>query len=86
SFGLTSWFVKNIQDEMDWFQRKGEDVVGAFILPPLQVVASAINFCTFLISAQHLFQIPFKSIREVLSSRELLHQANSKRKNKSDED
>jgi hypothetical protein len=29
------------------------------------VVASAINFCTLLITSKHLFELPFRSINDI---------------------
>ncbi|MBY0472518.1 hypothetical protein K2X30_15240 [bacterium] len=63
---LTLGMIEQIKKEMDWIEKKGNDVLAAFILPPLQVVAAAINFCTLLIISQHIFEIPLKEIRDVM--------------------
>ena len=42
-----------------------------FICPPLQILASCINFCTLILSNEHLFQLPFKSYQDILSAKEL---------------
>jgi len=63
--GSSSEFVNKIKEETDWIQLKGEEVLASFMLPPLQVVAASINFCTLLVASSHLFELPFKSIREI---------------------
>lgn len=63
--GSSSEFVNKIKEETDWIQLKGEEVLASFMLPPLQVVAASINFCTLLVASSHLFELPFKSIRDI---------------------
>lgn len=65
SFQLIGNLILQIKSEMEWVRSKGEDLLGAFILPPLQVVAGAINFCTLLIAKQHLFKLPFRHVNEL---------------------
>ncbi|MEE8149803.1 MAG: hypothetical protein V3T75_05055 [candidate division Zixibacteria bacterium] len=65
-------FVNRIKDEMEWMQAKGEEVLAALMLPPLQVVAAALNFCTLLLNSNHLFELPFKSMSAVTDTRTLL--------------
>ncbi len=64
--------VDVIKKDINWCHEKGDEVISAFVLPPLQIIAASINFCTLLITANHLFEIPFKSYKEVLSARELI--------------
>jgi hypothetical protein len=49
------------------------------MLPPLQVVAAAINFCTMLLNSNHLFSLPFKSISSIASSRVMLKNIDNRR-------
>jgi hypothetical protein len=67
-----SSFLGQIKEDMEWFQHQGEKLLGSFILPPLQVFAAAVNFCTLLINGKHLFEIPFKSIRDIKDATTLL--------------
>jgi len=55
-----------IKDEMTWVNEKGDELIGSFILPPLQVIGSAVNFCTLLILADRLFELPFTSMDDVV--------------------
>jgi hypothetical protein len=71
-------FVNRIKEEMGWMQTKGEELLAALMLPPLQVVAAALNFCTLLLNSNHLFELPFKSMSAVTDTKMLL--ANSTKK------
>lgn len=62
---VSSDFMSRIKKETSWIQGKGEELLASFILPPLQVVAAAINFCTLLISTNHLFELPFNNIEAI---------------------
>ena len=68
----TSNLLDHIKNDMAWFQQKGEELLASFILPPLQVIAVGINFCTLLLIGRHLFTVPFKSIRDITDSAVLL--------------
>ncbi|MFQ5651257.1 MAG: hypothetical protein ACE5IY_15065 [bacterium] len=63
-------FMAKIKQDMAWVQRTGDDLLGSFALPPLQVVAAAINFCMLLISGQHLFRLPFVSMADLRAATE----------------
>ncbi|MEZ4741184.1 MAG: hypothetical protein R3B45_01855 [Bdellovibrionota bacterium] len=69
-------YIKNgfetVKNDMEWLSQKGDEIIGSFILPPLQIVAASINFCTLLISANHLFELPFKSFKNLLMAQELI--------------
>ena len=79
TFAYTVGFYFHIKTDLKFIQEKGDDLLGAFILPPLQVVSAVVNFFTLLVAGHHLFQIPFKSIRDVMHSKDLLAPANGKK-------
>jgi hypothetical protein len=62
-------FISKIKEESDWAKAKGDELLAAFMLPPLQVVAATINFCVLLVSGKHLFELPFTSIESVMRSK-----------------
>ncbi|MCH8957546.1 hypothetical protein IIA28_19870 [candidate division KSB1 bacterium] len=66
---LSTNFMNKIKEDMVWIQKAGDDLLASFILPPLQVIAAAINFCTLLVSGQHLFELPIKSIADAIQIR-----------------
>lgn len=71
--------VDRIRKDIDWCHDKGDEILSAFILPPLQIVAAAINFATMLISAKHLFQLPFKSYKDMLHADSLINRVKDDR-------
>jgi hypothetical protein len=72
SFALTSQMITQMKSEGVWIEKHGEALVGAFIIPPLQVVAGASNFCTLLIITQHVFELPFRTLDDLKDARTLL--------------
>ena len=65
----TDQFVGRLKDDEKWLRLQIEEVIGAFVLPPLQIVACAINFVTLLLTNKHLFELPFKDINELKEAR-----------------
>ncbi len=82
TFAYTVGFYYHIKTDLKFVQEKGDDLLGAFLLPPLQVLSATLNFFTLLVTGHHLFHIPFKSIRDVMHSSDLLQTANAKKAKK----
>lgn len=78
SFLLTGNLINQIKSEAKWIQEYSNDLLSSFILPPLNVIAAALNFMTLLLISQHLFELPFKNISELKEARELLKKATQK--------
>ena len=76
---ITLGFIDQIKKEMSDLQKRGDDVLSAFVIPPLQIVAACVNFATLLLSNQHLFELPFKSVEQVMSSKVVLHSVSKKK-------
>jgi hypothetical protein len=70
--GTSSKFISKLKEDTNWIQEKGEELLESFMLPPLQVIAAAINFFTLLIANYHLFEFPFKSIEDITKSKDIL--------------
>ncbi|OQW49325.1 MAG: hypothetical protein A4S09_12480 [Proteobacteria bacterium SG_bin7] len=79
SFILTGNLIGQIKSEAKWIQEYSNDLLGSFILPPLNVIAAGLNFLMLLLIGQHLFDLPFKNISELKEARELLQKASAKR-------
>lgn len=69
---LSNGYIESLKENNTWIQAKGQELLEALMLPPLQVVAAAINFCILLISGDHLFEIPLRNFAEVTDSKHLL--------------
>jgi hypothetical protein len=61
----TDEYMTAIKDNIDWVQEKGDELIEAFMLPPLQLVASAINFCTLLVANKHMFELPLTDMESL---------------------
>jgi hypothetical protein len=79
SFYFTVNLVSQIKQDTDWVSNRGDDLVAAFLLPPLQILAAGINFCMVLFSTQHLFELPFKSFNDIKDARALMSRFDSSR-------
>jgi hypothetical protein len=66
-----SYWLRTRQ-ESAWIKQRGEDLLAAFMLPPLQVVACAINFCTLCLLNKHLFSLPFENFEAIRYSEKLI--------------
>lgn len=58
-------FMEKIKKDSQWIQEKSEEVLASFMLPPLQVIAAALNFLTLLFIGKHLFDLPFKKFSDI---------------------
>lgn len=76
-FEFSADFMDDIKEDTAWIQSKGEQLLEAFMLPPLQVIAAALNFCALLIAGRHLFELPLQSIRDVKTSKALMDEYSS---------
>jgi hypothetical protein len=65
-------FIEKLKNEAEWVRTKGDELLASFMLPPLQVVAAAVNFFALLVNGRHLFDLPFTNIDSILSSKALL--------------
>ncbi len=78
---LSVEFMQKIKSDTEWIQTKAEELLEALMLPPLQVIASAINFLTLLITSKHLFELPFKNMEDIKKSTVLIESLSVKSKN-----
>ena len=72
---VSSEFMARLKEEAEWVKTKGEELLAAFMLPPLEIVAATINFGALLLNGRHLFQLPFKGFYAIQSAKALLAEA-----------
>ena len=72
-------FMEKIKAEVTWMREKGDELLSSLMLPPLQVVAAGVNFCTMLLMSRHIFDLPFKSMSAIGSSKTLLKKIDDNR-------
>jgi hypothetical protein len=72
---ISSWWRQPLQEfknEIDWLHQKFNELLEFLTLPVLQVMAVILNFCTILLTSKPVFNLPFKSLRDVMDTREIL--------------
>ncbi len=82
TFAYTVGFYYHLKTDLKFIQEKGDELLGAFVLPPLQVLSAVLNFFTLLVAGHHLFSIPFRSFKDVMHSKELLQASNGRKDRK----
>ncbi|MFQ5797867.1 MAG: hypothetical protein ACE5H0_04130 [Bacteroidota bacterium] len=71
-FGISAEIIDKIKENTTWMLKKTDELMASFMLPPLQVVAASINFLALLVTSNHLFVLPFKTMGDILNSRALV--------------
>ncbi len=71
-FAWTKEMISHVKAEIGWFRTTGKELLEAFILPPLQLIAATINFFTVFVTGRHLFRLPLKSLHAFMETGELL--------------
>jgi len=67
--------IEQVRKEFEWALEKGNEVFQAFLIPPLQILAASVNFCTFLFTSIPVFEIPLTKMDQIMSSKGLLENA-----------
>jgi hypothetical protein len=70
-----NWWRAPLEDfkrEVGWLHGKANELMEYLMLPVLHVAAAVLNFAMILVTARPVFSIPFKSLQEVIETRELL--------------
>jgi len=67
--------IEQVRKEFEWALEKGNEISNAFLLPPLQLLAASVNFCTFLFTSIPIFEIPLTKVDQIMSSKGLLENA-----------
>ncbi|HXN06889.1 MAG TPA: hypothetical protein VN944_07495 [Nitrospiria bacterium] len=72
---LISWWKKPLEDlkqELTFLHAKGIEFLEYLALPALNVLGALLNFSLVLVAARPIFSLPFKSLKEVMDTREIL--------------
>lgn len=73
------WWRKPIQEfknEIEWLHKKFNELLEFLTLPILQVLAVILNFFMILLTARPIFNLPFKELKDVMDTREVLIERN----------
>jgi hypothetical protein len=69
---VSNGFMNSLKNDAEWAREKGQEVLESFMLPPLQIIAAAINFFTLLVNGMHLFELPFQTLEDIKPSNVLI--------------
>ncbi len=72
---VSSWWKQPLQEfknEIDWLHQKFNELLEFLTLPILQVLAAIINFIMILLTARPIFNLPFKELKDVMDTKEIL--------------
>jgi len=72
-------FSGQLRTEFQWVGAEGERLLEAFLVPPMQVVAAALNFVTLLVSNRHFIDLPLQKVEDFKDARLLVAELNSSR-------
>jgi hypothetical protein len=72
-------FTNQLQKEFSWVGTEGERLMDAFLVPPMQVVAAALNFVTLLVANRHFVELPLETVRDLTDARTLVVETNHTR-------
>lgn len=75
---VLSWtkeMIGHVKRDIGWFQSAGMQLLEAYVLPPLQVIAATINFFMLLFAGRHMFQMPLKTLHTFMETGEILKMA-----------
>ncbi len=60
--------INALKAEREWFKKEGREVFELMSLPILQLLAAGFNFGVVLITGRPHFNLPFRSLDDVLAS------------------
>jgi len=69
------WWKAPMEDfkrEIGWLHNKSEEFLEFVALPALHVIAAVFNFLMILLIAKPVFSLPFKGLKEIMETREVL--------------
>jgi hypothetical protein len=72
-------FSGQLRNEFNWVGAEGERLLESFLVPPMQVVAAALNFVTLLVSNRHFIDLPLQTVRDFKDARLLVAELNNAR-------
>lgn len=70
-----TWWRQPLADfkrEVGWLHEKSDQLLEYLGLPAMHLLAAALNFGMVLITARPVFSLPFKNLKEVTDTREVL--------------
>jgi hypothetical protein len=63
--------IQDFKRETDWLHAKGQEILEYLALPFLHVLAAALNFVMILIASKPVINLPLKSLKDIMDTREI---------------
>ena len=70
--GMKHNLLSDFKREVGWLHERAGELMEFLMLPVLHVAAALLNFAMILVVGKPVFGIPFKSLKDVVETRELL--------------
>ncbi len=64
--------IGHVKAEIGWFRNTGKELLEAYVLPPLQLIAATINLLMVFFTGHHLFRLPLKLLHAFMKTGELM--------------
>src|SRR6267378_5078594 len=71
-------YASQLRKEFAWVGAEGQRLLDAFLVPPMQVVAAALNFVTLLVMNRHLLDLPLETVRDFKDARSIVTNVRSR--------
>ncbi len=71
--------INALKAETAWFHEEAKRMLELLSLPVLQLFAAAINFPVIVVQSRPMFELPFKSLDDVLAAAPVFHHSSSDR-------
>jgi hypothetical protein len=62
----------DFKGELEWLYAKGDQLLEYLALPVLQLLAAGLNFGMMMVASRPAFPLPFKTLKEVTDTRDLM--------------
>ena len=72
---MTAWWRPIMDDfkrDIEWLHERSDQILEFLALPVLHLMGAALNFAMILTASRPVFNLPFKSLKEVTEARDLL--------------
>jgi len=63
--------MDDFRRELDWLHIKSDEMLELLALPVVHLLGAALNFAMILTASRPVFNLPFRSLKEVTESRDM---------------
>ena len=63
--------MDDFRRDLDWLHIKGDELLEILALPVVHLLGAALNFAMILTASRPVFNLPFRSLKEVTEARDM---------------